>query len=74
MKTVWIITEEYNEYDQHGQYFIAWFSEKPTVEQITKCLDCDDNTAIHVANGGGRRVFGVRHEDQWYHLKEVKEG
>lgn len=32
--TVWILTEEYNDYDQHGEYFVAVFADKPTTEQL----------------------------------------
>jgi hypothetical protein len=69
-KTAWIVTEEYNDYDQHGEYFIAWFSKKPSVEHLMINLQLPEEWAIHLVNGGGRRDF----DDQWYNLREVIEG
>jgi len=31
---IWILTSTYNDYDQHGDYFIAWWSDKPSVDQM----------------------------------------
>lgn len=31
---MWILTEEYNDYSQHGEYFVAAWLEKPTSEQL----------------------------------------
>lgn len=31
---VWLLTREHNDYDQHGEYFIAVFAEKPTIQQL----------------------------------------
>jgi hypothetical protein len=64
----WILTEEYNDYDQHGEYFVAWFPEKPTIEELSKHFS--ENEAVHILNGGGRRGW----EYQWYNLKEVDNG
>jgi len=36
---VWILTSEYNDYDQHGEYFEAVFAQKPTLQQIQKHCD-----------------------------------
>lgn len=38
-KTAWILTEEYNEYNQYGGYFVTWWPEKPTEEQLAKWTD-----------------------------------
>lgn len=72
---MWILTEEYNQYDQYGAYFIAAWLEKPTWDQLKKELsrvtsNCwlDDLTK-HVMNGGGRKST----EDQWYNLFEYEE-
>ncbi len=34
MKYVWVLTEEYNEYDQHGEYFLAVFKDEPTEKDL----------------------------------------
>lgn len=31
---VWILTTEYNDYDQYGEYFLQAFASKPTPEQL----------------------------------------
>lgn len=33
-KTVWVLTYEANDYNQHGEYLFAVFLEKPTVEEL----------------------------------------
>ena len=66
---LWIVTEDYNDYDQHGSYFIAAYASKPTVEMLTKLLD-NRIDGEHVFNGGGRRKW----EDSWYNLHEIDEG
>lgn len=65
--TVWILTEEYNRYDQYGEYYIAVFQDKPTIEQLVK-FEMSEEKAQHVQNGGGR----LKDEDQWFNLKEEK--
>jgi hypothetical protein len=59
MTKVWILTTEYNDYDQHGAYFVAWWPKKPTYEQLGKYTD-------HL----GRKNW----EWQWYELEEVQAG
>ena len=67
MKLFWItvLTEEYNQYDQYGEYYLAVFKNKPTLEQLMK-FDMNEQGAQHVLNGGGRQKY----EDQWYNLRE----
>ena len=65
MNKVWILTEEYNEYDQHGEYFLAVFAEKPTAEKLIK-IGVHESEVEHVLSGGCR----IKNEHQWYHLKE----
>ena len=31
---VWVLTEEYNDYDQHGEYFLAVFKDEPTTADL----------------------------------------
>lgn len=68
MKTVWILTEEYNSYDRYGEYFVAVFENKPTKEILIKKFDCYDEEAEHVLNGGGR----IKYEDHWFNLREER--
>jgi hypothetical protein len=67
--TLYILTEEHNDYDQHGEYFIAWFSSAPTIDQVMK-LGLDTEEAFHVIGGGGRRET----EQIWHNLRKVDEG
>ncbi len=67
--TVWVLTEEYNLYDQMGEYFVhAWVS-KPTATQLAKHVNQNNEGINHILNGGGRTE---RYEHSWYHLKEVE--
>ena len=64
--TVWILTEEHNEYDQYGEYFIKAFRLKPTHQQLSEC-GVPTNRLRHTLNGGGR----VDYERSWFFLKEI---
>jgi hypothetical protein len=76
-KKVWVLTTEYNEYDQHGEYFVCVFAKHPALEVIAPILSkngylgSDMGDAIkkceHVRKGGGR----IGYEDQWFNLVEV---
>ena len=65
---IWVLTSEYNDYDQHGEYFEAVFIGKPTAKQIQKHCLVGEKGAVHILNGGGR----VKYEDQWYNLRKEK--
>lgn len=68
MSTVWVVTREHNEYDQHGEYFVAVYLKKPNFHQLKKLLpDEDDVTIGKLTRGGGRH----RYEDVWHNLREV---
>ncbi len=67
MKSVFVLTQEFNAYDQYGQYFIAVFPAKPHHEELTK-HGVPQNRLRHVLNGGGR----VDDEDDWFYLKEIE--
>ncbi len=69
MKTLWVITREENQYDQYGEYFVAAFSEKPTLDNLIRLFG-DIILAKHILKGGGRMIL----EDTWYNLKRVNEG
>jgi len=77
-KTFWVLMETYNQYDQYGDYLIAVWSEKPTIEQLmqvsvgggighpsiaTKILETGSNEPEHKYGG-----------DSWYTLSELEEG
>jgi len=67
-ETVWVLTEEYNEYNQNGEYFLHAWRSKPTATQLSKHVYYNNKGLNHVLNGGGREKW----EDHWYHLKEVE--
>lgn len=67
---MWILTEEYNDYDQHGEYFIAAWNDKPTLDQLLDMEILGNENLEHILNGGGR----VDIEYQWFNLHEYKEG
>jgi hypothetical protein len=66
--TIYVLTEEYNQYDQYGEYFVHAWTVKPTRDQLQLHVhyyaDLD-----YILCGGGRRGK----EDQWYNLVEVNE-
>lgn len=66
--TIWVLTEEFNAYDQYGEYFRHAWTAKPSREQLI-AQDVSPHEVDHVLKGGGR----IQHEDSWYHLREVKE-
>jgi len=68
--TIWILTEDWNDYNQHGSYFIAAWIEKPSTGEIMKSLKTSESEAQHILSGGGRRGS----EDTWYSLFETKAG
>lgn len=63
--TCWVLTEEFNDYDQNGEYFVAVFGKKPTEEQLAPYVGHDTK---HVLSGGGRQET----EYHWYYLREEK--
>lgn len=65
--TVWLLTEGYNDYNQHGEYFVAVFSGAPSVAALMRA-GVPENRAKHVQAGGGR----IYPEDSWYNLVEVE--
>jgi hypothetical protein len=71
-----MLTVEYNQYDQMGEYFVAWFERKPTKEELGKVLledDKHDKALIeHVLKGGGRKKPYKPTNEHWYFLREVK--
>lgn len=70
MKTVWVVTSEYNQYDQYGEYFLGVFKDKPTKKQLSKLIKYkeDSREVEHLLNGGGR----IGYDDVWWWLREEK--
>ena len=66
----WVLTEAYNDYDQHGVYFLAVWGHKPTIHEVATKIGGNFVLATHVLSGGGRQGS----EDQWYNLDKVEEG
>lgn len=65
---MWILTEEYNEYDQYGAYFVDAWHCKPSEEDL-KNAGVHPSDIQHVLNGGGRTH---RYEGHWYNLFKHK--
>lgn len=64
---IYVLTEEYNEYDQYGEYFVhAWIG-KPTDMQLAEHVR-PGNNIDWILRGGGR----IDKEYHWYNLREVK--
>jgi len=63
-----ILTESYNLYEQQGDYFIAWFQSKPTIEDLIKIDDIGEYQAKHILSNEGR----IKDENSWYNLEEVE--
>ena len=71
---MWILTTEYNNYDQYGEYFVACWQKKPSKEQLLKAGVDDhweDKYVNHLlSNDGGR----IEYEYQWWNLFQAEEG
>ena len=64
---MFVLTKSCNDYDQHGEYFIAAWNTKPTIKQLREIVG---ELAKHVLAGGGR----IEWEYEWYHLVEYTPG
>ena len=67
---MWIITKCVNEYDQEGDYLVTVFNKRPSVNEITLAVGCDEKYANHIRENGGR----VGYEHDWYYLTELHSG
>lgn len=63
---MWILTYEENDYNQHGEYFLAAWSNKPSIEQLEKVLKADKSeyTIEEVYQNCGR----LRSTRRWYNF------
>jgi hypothetical protein len=69
--TIWVLTEEYNDYDQHGKYYLKAWDHKPSREElkaqgVAESQECCEDLIVHVLSGGGR----IKKEYHWYILEE----
>ena len=72
MKTVWVLTESHNDYNQHGEYFSAVWLEKPTREDLIKVgIREEGRIDLLLAGEKDGRMYN---EDQWFDLEEVPLG
>jgi len=68
-----ILTRSENEYNQSGEYFVAWFAAQPNPAEVKAAIqrkdghEVDDALAAHIVSGGGRQ----KTEDTWWHLEEI---
>ena len=78
MKKIWVLTASYNDYDQHGDYFVAAFDKKPSRKDIedlklTEVMNWEpakSDAINHILEGGGRRKC----EQVWYDLVQYNIG
>lgn len=74
---IWVLTEDFDDYDQHGEYFIHAWNHKPTREELIEQGVEEHRTNTkdyigHVLSGGGRVMIGNYYDHYWYNLKEIK--
>jgi hypothetical protein len=43
---LWVLTEDYNDYHQHGKYLLEVYTHKPCIQQIVQ----DARTGEHIAS------------------------
>ncbi len=68
MNSVWVLTQEYNLYDQMGEYFLAVFPKKPTHDDIKEFTEkISEYNDWLIQTGGGR----IHYEDYWFNLREI---
>ena len=75
--SIWVLLEEYNDYDQHGEYFVHAWNHKPSREELLPYVLSESRVSRpdylgFVLSGGGRINQGNYHENQWFILKEIK--
>lgn len=76
MESVWVLTREHNDYDQHGEYFVEVYKEKPNFEQLKAVVEDHyyeyepklEHVVGNLLRKGGDRI---KSESVWFHLKEI---
>ena len=67
MTKVWILTSEYNEYDQHGEYFEHIWFHKPSLKELSSvCGFTEQRTQCIIDTGTTYKKY----DQMWYNLKE----
>ena len=71
IKTVWVVIQNVNAYNQFGSYLNAVFEKKPSVACLVDVLEIDKSTAAQIVAGNSRKS-----EDDalWYELVEIELG
>lgn len=64
---VWVLTMEVNAYDQEGEYFLAVWGHRPSLEELEQHIIGSGYAEHLLETGGGRRS---QSHDQWYWLRE----
>ena len=71
---LWVLTTEYNDYDQHGEYFLAVWPKKPSPEWVQRVVEQErrlrEGELDFIMSGGGPGQWG----HQWFRLIQVKPG
>lgn len=73
MDKIWVLTASVNEYDQFGEYFVAWFPEKPVSDQLLK-VGVQEHLVEVTLEGSELDRSKFRSREVWYHLREVASG
>ena len=60
---IWVLTKEYNDYRQHGEYYVKAWTHQPTPAELM-AHGVPDWEVDHVLKGGGRN--GI--DDEWFNL------
>ena len=73
----YILTSEINEYNQEGEYFIAYFRQPPTPQTLWAVLkqngEKDKSLIQHLLySGGGRRKPFKPTNETWYYLRPAE--
>jgi hypothetical protein len=68
---MYVVTTEFNLYDQEGQYFVAAFESEPTFQELKTLLPKESDVTIGKLTRGGGRENG---DHQWYNLHQVQSG
>ena len=67
---MWILTRVINEYDQDGDYFLSAWNEKPSIKDLVKVTERDEEYCKRILNNEGR----LYPERTWFWLTEMKDG
>lgn len=63
---IYILTKEYNAYDQYGEYYVKVFKEFTSPTELAECMGCGVEYVDHMYHGGGRQ--GSEHV--WFNIHE----